>query len=200
MRVRIHRGAHEIGGSCVEVEAADGSRVLLDLGRPLENGAGAPPPAIPGLTEHDPTLLGLLVSHPHADHYGLVTDLTVDLPVYLGREAAEILEAAAFFSPITHRVTPAGFLIDRTPFTLGPFTITPYLADHSAFDSYSLLVEADGARLFYTGDIRGHGAVRADPSAPGVTSTVPVFGHALYQKGIQPHLSREHPAPRRFPR
>lgn len=75
MRVRIHRGAHEIGGSCVEVEAADGCRVLLDLGRPLENGASAPLPAIPGLTEPDPTLLGLMVSHPHADHYGLVTDL-----------------------------------------------------------------------------------------------------------------------------
>jgi len=29
--------------------------------------------------------------------------------------------------------------------------------DHSAFDSYSILVEADGSRLFYTGDIRGHG-------------------------------------------
>lgn len=35
--------------------------------------------------------------------------------------------------------------------------MTPYLADHSAFDSYSLLVEADGRRLFYTGDLRGHG-------------------------------------------
>jgi ribonuclease J len=31
------------------------------------------------------------------------------------------------------------------------------LADHSAFDAYSFLIEADGRRLFYTGDIRGHG-------------------------------------------
>jgi len=37
------------------------------------------------------------------------------------------------------------------------FTVTPYLADHSAFDAYSLLVEAGGRRLFYTGDLRGHG-------------------------------------------
>jgi mRNA degradation ribonuclease J1/J2 len=29
--------------------------------------------------------------------------------------------------------------------------------DHCAFDAYSLLVEADGRRLFHTGDIRGHG-------------------------------------------
>ncbi len=35
--------------------------------------------------------------------------------------------------------------------------VTPYLNDHSAYDAYSLLVEAGGRRLFYTGDLRGHG-------------------------------------------
>ena len=40
---------------------------------------------------------------------------------------------------------------------MGGFRITPFLNDHSAFDAYSLLIEADGRRLFYTGDIRGHG-------------------------------------------
>jgi len=34
VRVRIHRGAHEIGGSCVEVEP-QGQRFVLDVGRPL---------------------------------------------------------------------------------------------------------------------------------------------------------------------
>jgi ribonuclease J len=59
------------------------------------------------------------------------------------------------------------------PFTLGPFTITPYLADHSAYDAFSLLVEAGGRSLFYTGDIRGHGRkasaferLLADPPSP----------------------------------
>ena len=40
---------------------------------------------------------------------------------------------------------------------MGPFTITPFLVDHSAYDSYAVLVEADGERLFYTGDFRAHG-------------------------------------------
>jgi ribonuclease J len=48
-------------------------------------------------------------------------------------------------------------LEDRRTVEQGPFSVTPFLADHSAFDSYSLLVEADGRRLFYTGDLRGHG-------------------------------------------
>jgi ribonuclease J len=34
---------------------------------------------------------------------------------------------------------------------------TPYLVDHSAFDSYALLVEGAGRRLFYSGDFRAHG-------------------------------------------
>lgn len=94
--VRIHRGAHEIGGNCVE----------------LRHGSG------------------------------------VDL----------------------HE---AGHLRDRVPFTLGPFTITPHLADHSAYDAFSLLIEARGRNLFYTGDIRGHGRkasafdrLLADPPRP----------------------------------
>ncbi len=159
MKIRIHRGAHEVGGSCVEVESSTGARILLDLGRPLSARAhdDVPLPDVRGLREPDPSLLGIVVSHPHADHIGLIADVATEVPVYLGREATAILAAAAFFSPLGFRLQPAGFLVDRTPLTLGPFTVTPYLADHSAFDSYSLLVEVDGRRLFYTGDLRAHG-------------------------------------------
>ena len=48
-------------------------------------------------------------------------------------------------------------LEDRKPITLGPFTILPFLVDHSAYDAYAVLVEADGKRLFYSGDLRAHG-------------------------------------------
>jgi ribonuclease J len=159
MRVRIHRGTAEIGGSCVEVEADDGSRIVVDLGRPLDAGWGEQValPEAPGLREPDASLLALLISHPHLDHYGLAVDLPVDVPIYLGAEAARLLEAAAFFSPLSGALPCAGHFVDRTSFEIGPFTITPYLVDHSGFDAYSLLIEADGHRLFYTGDFRGHG-------------------------------------------
>ena len=48
-------------------------------------------------------------------------------------------------------------LEDRKAITLDPFTITPFLVDHSAYDAYAILVEADGKRLFYSGDLRAHG-------------------------------------------
>ena len=54
-------------------------------------------------------------------------------------------------------LSPSGFLRDREPFEVGPFRVTPYLVDHSAYDSYALLVEAGGRRLLYSGDLRSHG-------------------------------------------
>lgn len=98
MRVRIHRGCHEIGGNCIEVESA-GARIVLDLGRPLDAPAGEtlPLPPIRGLDGKDPSLLAVLISHPHQDHYGLVAGVSRQLPVFIGRAASDILAEAAFF-------------------------------------------------------------------------------------------------------
>ena len=159
MRVRIHRGAREIGGNCVELELGD-KRLVLDLGLPLEAEVGADIglPDIAGLSAPDDgALLGVILSHPHQDHYGLVAQADPAVPLYIGRSAAAILDAAAFFTPSGIRMQPAGFLKDGQPFALGPFNVTPYLVDHSAFDSYALLIEGRGRRLFYSGDYRAHG-------------------------------------------
>lgn len=34
MKIIIHRGTHEIGGSCVEIQSKK-SRILIDIGMPL---------------------------------------------------------------------------------------------------------------------------------------------------------------------
>ena len=69
MRLRIHRGATEIGGNCIEVETS-GKSILLDLGAPLM-GDLSPNEALPpvqGLVDGiNPNLLGIVISHPHAD-------------------------------------------------------------------------------------------------------------------------------------
>lgn len=159
LRVRIHRGASEIGGSCIEVEH-DGSRLVLDVGKPLSAAPGdhVPLPPVPGLADgSDPRLLAVLVSHPHLDHYGLVDQVHPTVPVFCGREAAALVNAARFFSPMGPGLHPTGHLVDGVPLHLGPFTVTPFLVDHSGFDAYALLVEAGSHRLLYTGDLRGHG-------------------------------------------
>jgi len=159
MQVRIHRGSKEIGGSCVEVEA-DGARLVLDVGKPLSAGWNdeVPLPAVPGLADGaDSSLLGVLISHSHLDHYGLLPQVSPHVPIYAGAATASMMAAAGFFSSASAAVTVAKPFVDRRPINVGPFTVTPYLADHSAFDAYSLLVEAGDRRLFYSGDIRGHG-------------------------------------------
>ena len=157
MQIRIHRGTHEIGGTCIEIEAL-GKRIVLDVGLPLESDlAEVPLPPVSGFTVSDPSLLGVYISHPHLDHYGLAPKLLPETPILIGKGAQRILEAARAFIPAGVRFKNTIEIKDRTPITLGPFTLTPYLVDHSAYDAYALLVEAEGQRLFYSGDFRGHG-------------------------------------------
>ena len=157
MRVKIHRGTQEIGGTCIELEA-DGSRILLDLGLPLDGDVcdAACHPKIEGLAGGS-DLLALILSHGHVDHWGLAHLAGPALPVYLGAATHRILKAAAPFVPRPYVPVLATDYASGTPFDIGPFHITPHLVDHSAYDAYAIEVEAGGCRLFYSGDIRGHG-------------------------------------------
>lgn len=100
MRVCTHRGSKQIGGSCVEVESL-GQRLLVDLGLPLdaENNSIQYLPNVAGLDGSDPSLLGILISHPHLDHFGLLTHISTKIPVGMGPAARRILKAAAPFLP-----------------------------------------------------------------------------------------------------
>ena len=159
MNLTIHRGSKEIGGSCVEVES-QGQRLLIDLGLPLD-AEGDPRqflPKVSGLNGKDPSLLGILISHPHQDHWGLLKKISPAVKIGMGFAAHRILNAAApFIRDWDELPQPTWGFENRNPFVIGPFTITPYLVDHSAFDAYSLLIEADGKRVFYSGDFRAHG-------------------------------------------
>ena len=160
LRVCIHRGAEQIGGTCIEL-SCQGQRILLDLGLPLDAGERDPAsllPPVAGLLQGDKSLLALILSHGHADHWGLAPSAAA-LPIVAGAATRRIMQAASAFVP---RAVPATLdggpdLIDRRPITIGPFRITPYLVDHSAYDAYALLIEANGRRLFYSGDLRAHG-------------------------------------------
>jgi len=158
MKVCIHRGAQEIGGTCVEIES-QGKRLVLDVGLPLD----APSTEvedlypIPGFDKPDESLLGVCISHPHQDHYGLAHLLPKETRFLIGKAAESILAAADIFTPCGVTLEDVIHFENRTPVQLGPFTITPFLVDHSAYDSYAILVEADGRRLFYSGDFRLHG-------------------------------------------
>jgi ribonuclease J len=158
VRVCIHRGSNQIGGSCVELEY-EGARLLLDIGLPLGSDSVTPDllPSAAGLATHDPALLGVVISHPHQDHWGLAPLLPEGTPFFMGAAAERILGAAAPFVPNGCALRTCRHLVDREPLRISPYTVTPHLIDHSAYDAYALLVEAGGKRLFYSGDLRAHG-------------------------------------------
>lgn len=160
MRVRIARGATQVGGSCIEVECA-GRRLVLDAGLPLDDDVHAPSPLpdVPGLfTADDRPPLALVLSHGHLDHVGLAPRARAGIPVAMSAGTLAVSRAASLFSPLTRPLPePAWHLRHERPHRIGPFTITPLRVDHSAFEAHALLVEAGGRRLLYSGDLRAHG-------------------------------------------
>jgi ribonuclease J len=136
-----------------------GSRILLDLGLPLDapDLASTPLPKIEGLAEGSSTLLAIVLSHGHRDHWGLIPKVSPQIPLVMGRATESIIRAAANFVPDAVKLNAAHYLEHGKSIQLGPFTVLPRLVDHSGFDAYAMEVEANGKRLFYSGDLRAHG-------------------------------------------
>jgi len=158
MKLRIHRGTREIGGTCVEIESG-ADRILLDLGLPLNTDSplSVELPAVSGLIEPDAALKAIILSHGHRDHWGLLPKARSDIPLIMGKATARIMRAAADFIPDGFAPAATQGLENRKPMQIGTFVVTPFLVDHSGFDAYALLIEADNRRLFYSGDLRAHG-------------------------------------------
>ena len=178
MKIIIHQGTHEIGGSCVEIESKK-SRILIDIGMPLvkkngdrfdfreyENMPGPELvkekvlPDIGGVYAWDSDkkmIDGVLISHPHIDHYGFFRYLNKDICFYLGEATKKIIDLTVIFTPVRGSISNYHPIKSGKSFCCGDFRITPYLMDHSAFDPYAFLVEADGKSLIYSGDFREHG-------------------------------------------
>ena len=161
MLLMIHRGSRQIGGNCVEV-AAEGVRILLDLGIPLdvEDPQKVELPPTLKLRAAGKPLLGVVVSHAHQDHYGLWDRLDADTPVYIGGPSLRMLKTARPFTRTGKLPEKTVTYADGVPFSVGPFTVTPYLVDHSVYDAHAFLVECDGKRVLYSGDFRTHGRKR----------------------------------------
>ncbi len=155
LHLTIHRGTRQIGGVCIEIEHPDGNRLVLDAGRPLDAPDGATGLLPQTLDRSRPATV--LISHPHQDHWGLAEQLPAGWPIWTGSASAKLI---AITGDVRRNPLTRSFQTWNSrshPFAIGPFTVTPILTDHSAFDAYMLLVEGAGKRILYTGDFRRHG-------------------------------------------
>lgn len=162
MQLTIHRGTHEIGGSCVKIRTAQAT-VLIDFGMPLdfdkrpkEEQTQIREQAAAWAQEAD----AIFISHSHADHFGLLPVVQRPIPLYMTAGTRAMLHV----NNITLRGKYAPFLeqirvLESDPaatVAVGDIRITPYPVDHAAMDACAFLVECDGRRLLYSGDIRLH--------------------------------------------
>ena len=159
MTLTIHRGTHEIGGSCVEI-CSDKTKILIDLGMPLDYDKRSREEQTEIRHNAEEWCKGvdvLFLSHAHADHYGFLDLLPQDTPIYATEESFAMLALDGILGddPTKH--------LEKHPLKSGQscevadIKVTAYTVDHSAYGSCAYLVECEGKRLLYSGDIRLHG-------------------------------------------
>lgn len=154
MEIHIHRGKNQIGGNIIEI-STDTTKILLDAGLELDSNKQNELPDIPGLFEYA-GYDAIFVSHYHGDHLGLVYKANKDIPVYIGECSYNIIKASDNYMG-TETITPTGFLRHKEEIVVGDISVTPFLCDHSAFDSYMLLCKSGEESVLYTGDFRSNG-------------------------------------------
>ena len=160
MKIRILRGTNQIGGSSVII-ATENAKVVIDFGSELNDNPQKL--EVGGLTSGKSDFDAVFFSHNHGDHVGLIDTINNDIPIYMGKTSLELLK---MFAERTKERQYKLKTLDRVKtfekkdkITIKDIVVTPYFVDHSAFDAYMFLVEAEGKRILYTGDFRDHGFI-----------------------------------------
>ena len=184
VKIKIHRGTQQIGGTCTEIRSNNGKRIIIDVGAELPSTDRKKERhlRIPGVTseatENNPKCSGIFITHNHGDHIGEVKNHIQGVNVFMGKASKEL------YSILMKRLYEASKIIiekkiDKIPIVTeeewkrikeiktfddykkvcknDDIKVTPIRTDHSAFDSYMFLIEADGQRVLHTGDFRSHG-------------------------------------------
>lgn len=165
MQIKIHRGTHQIGGCVTEIKT-DNARIIIDVGAELPRAdiQESVPLNIDGVTRGNPSCDAVFVTHYHGDHVGMACEVLDGIPIYMGATAKRIY--AVVQQTLKKKLGKGNSELVETfqtfevgkPLTIKDITLTPFLIDHSAFDAYMFLIEAEGKRVLHTGDFRMHGA------------------------------------------
>lgn len=161
MKIKIHRGTHQIGGSITEISTVT-SRIFIDLGSVLPDADGTVPAeglSIDGVTDGLPSCDAVLFTHYHGDHIGRLSEVLPGIPTYMGPAAKEIYLTLQrrVRNGIPEMIEPVKSFSQGQKFWIKDIAITPLMVDHSAYDAYMFLIEAEGKRILHTGDFRSHG-------------------------------------------
>lgn len=158
MIVNVHRGQNQIGGSIIEI-STENTKVIFDVGSNLEESDEIEVPQIEGLFCGDAAYDAVFVSHYHGDHIGLLPYVLEEIPIYMGRQSANIVEAESKYKGKDIGYQYKCFK-DEEELQIGELCIKPIICDHSAYDSFMFLIEADNKKVLYSGDFRSNGRMK----------------------------------------
>lgn len=180
MSIIIHRGLDQIGGCITEISTAT-FRIFVDMGKTLP-GSGRQMSeeeereyVADLFSQNKKENEAVIYTHAHEDHVGMFVHVPKNVPQYIGEGGREILlakyrtllkatlntEEMANVNEKIRRLE--AFHVWEKPrrrpksFRIGDIAITPFFSCHSIYDSYMFLIEADGKRIWHTGDYREHG-------------------------------------------
>lgn len=159
MKIIVHRGTHQIGGTITEIQSSK-ARILIDMGEELSNdNVDTNLIEINGVTTTDTNCDGVFFTHYHGDHIGLYSKIKKSIPLYLGEVSKRIYLAlqTRLKTPNLDQILNMNTFNALDKIVIKDITITPLLVDHSAYDSYMFLIESEGKRILHTGDFRNHG-------------------------------------------
>lgn len=154
----LYRGAKQIGGTCLEISQGK-TRILFDCGLPLNGQEENSTLKIIGLYKQDrPDIQAIFITHAHPDHYGLLSQIHPQIPVYLTQTAFNVITK---LTPLvsSNNIGGLNFKIIKNGQTvkIGDITVKAIGVDHSAADSSAFKIIAGGKVLAYSGDIRRNG-------------------------------------------
>ncbi|MFQ6129153.1 MAG: MBL fold metallo-hydrolase [Thermoplasmata archaeon] len=190
-KISFYGGVGEIGGNKFLLEDDD-TKVFLDFGKNfsrekrffdepyiqareerhlLEIGIL---PRIDGLYKRDPAkfhLDGVIVTHPHADHYDAIRWMKDEYPIYCGATARDLLVARDLSGGSFGEYNIASLtktwgeeilkkfitLPEGRSKNLSALNVELCPVDHSVPGAAAYIIETSGGTLVYTGDFRMHG-------------------------------------------
>ncbi|MDZ7692266.1 MAG: MBL fold metallo-hydrolase [Balneolaceae bacterium] len=143
-----------MGGNCVEIQSGETS-ILIDAGTPVNKESKLSKRTFNKLVKRAEAIF---ISHPHPDHYKMLSWLEHDTPIYMSRGCKKILEIAHKFNQTKYNPAPATtFDTETIEIPESEISVTPIAVDHSGFDSRAFLISDGEENILYSGDIRDHG-------------------------------------------
>ncbi len=187
----FYGGVSEIGGNKILLSEG-GNRIFLDFGKNFgkESAYYDDPyltprnesqllnlgllPDLEGIYKGDkePSVDGVLLTHPHLDHWGYTCFLDNRIPLYCGEGTKKMIVNSEqsysagpskdyYLAQLTKNVDEEykDFKTFRTgdKIRIGGIEFEPVHVDHSVPGAYGYIVETSGGTIAYTGDFRLHG-------------------------------------------